>query len=132
MAARVRIPSPASRERNKMKNIQIESLIRELKKKSIEEKVKLWKRIASDLEKPSRRRRIVNLFSLDKNTKDNETVIVPGKLLATGELNKKITIAAFSVSKEAKNKIKKNGSSLLSITELIEKNPKGKNVRIIG
>ncbi len=115
-----------------MKNIQIEGLIQELKKKAIVEKVNLWKRIASDLEKPTRNRRIVNLFSINKNSKDNETILVPGKILATGELNKKVTIAAYTVSKEAKQKIKNSGSSVVSIYELMEKNPKGKNVRILG
>lgn len=115
-----------------MKNVQIEGLIQELKKKSIDEKINIWKRIASDLEKPTRARRIVNLYNIDKNSKDNETVLVPGKVLATGNLNKKITIAAYTVSKKAQDKIKESGSNVVSIFELMEKNPKGKNVRILG
>jgi large subunit ribosomal protein L18e len=115
-----------------MKNIQIESLVQELKKKAIVEKVAIWKRVATDLEKPSRKRRIVNIYKIDKFAKDNETVIVPGKVLGTGIFNKKITIATYSISEQAKKKLESSGAKVISIEELIEKNPKGKNVRILG
>jgi large subunit ribosomal protein L18e len=115
-----------------MKNEKLENLIKELKKKSITEKVNIWKRIATDLEKPSRNRRVVNLYSINLNAKENEIVIIPGKLLGTGDLNKKITIAAYEISKQAEEKIKHSGSKIVTITELIEKNPKGNKVRILG
>jgi len=107
-------------------------LIQELKKKSIEEKVKIWKRIASDLEKPTRNRRIVNLSKIDRYTKDNDTIIVPGKVLGSGDLNKKLTIAAFSFSEQAIDKIKLSDGKALHIDELMKSNPKGNKVRIIG
>jgi large subunit ribosomal protein L18e len=115
-----------------MKNTKLESLIKELKKKSITEKVNIWKRIATDLEKPSRKRRIVNLYSISLNAKENEIVIVPGKVLATGDLNKKITIAAYEISQQAEEKIKSSGSKIVSIIDLIQSNPKGNKVRILG
>lgn len=107
-------------------------MIVELKKKAIEEKVAVWKRIASDLEKPSRSRRIVNLYKIDKFTKDNETVVVPGKILGTGSFSRKITVAAYNVSDQARQKMESAGSKVITIAELIAKNPKGKNVRILG
>jgi large subunit ribosomal protein L18e len=116
----------------KMKNEQLKGLIQELKKKSIEEKVKIWKRIASDLEKPTRNRRIVNLSKIDKYTKDNETIIVPGKVLGSGDLNKKITIAAYSFSEQALDKIKDANAKALNIEEIMKSNPKGNKIRIIG
>ncbi|MFH1506117.1 MAG: 50S ribosomal protein L18e [archaeon] len=113
------------------KNVQIQELVKELKKLSIEQKVNFWKRIAKDLEKPTRQRRTVNVWKIDKYAKDNETVIVPGKVLGTGELNKKVNVAAFNFSDEAVSKISKNGKTL-SIEELMKSNPKGKGVRILG
>ena len=115
-----------------MKNIQIENLIVELKKKAIEEKVAIWKRVATDLEKPSRSRRIVNLYKIDKFAKENETVVVPGKILGTGSFSKKMTVAAYNVSDQARQKMESAGSKVITINELITKNPKGKNVRILG
>jgi len=106
-------------------------LISELKKNSIENKVPLWKRIATDLEKSSRKRRVVNIYKIDKYSKDGEIVIVPGKVLGTGELTKKVKVVAFNFSEEAYSKIKSNGEAL-SIPELLKTNPKGKKVRILG
>lgn len=114
------------------KNAQLEGLVEELKKQSHEQNVKIWKRIASDLEKSTRNRRIVNLFSIDRFAKDKETVIVPGKVLGTGELSKKVNVVAYSISKQAQDKIKDAGASFMTIPELLKKNPKGSNVRILG
>ncbi|MCK4589894.1 MAG: 50S ribosomal protein L18e [Nanoarchaeota archaeon] len=112
-------------------NQNLKKLIQELKEKSLAEGVKLWKRIAHDLEKPSRQRRAVNIYKIDQFAKDGETVVVPGKILSVGQLTKKLNVAAYTVSKEAQEKITKSGK-LLTIQQLIKENPKGKNVRIIG
>jgi large subunit ribosomal protein L18e len=113
-------------------NINLQNLVHLLKKTSIEHKVALWKRVALDLEMPTRIRRNVNLYKISKYTKAGETIVVPGKVLSLGELDKKITIAAFRFSKLAKDKIKKAGGSSVSISELVQKNPKGSKVRILG
>lgn len=113
-------------------NPNLLGLIRELKKHSIEQKAPLWKRIAVDLERPTRNRRIVNLSRISRYATENETIIVPGKVLAGGDLNQKITIAAFQFSDSAKDKIEKAGSKILKISELIKESPKGKKIRIIG
>ena len=110
-------------------NPDLISLIRTLKKLSNKEKVNLWKRIAKDLQKPTRIRRKVNIYKIDKNTKEGETAIIPGKVLSMGDLSKNITIAAYQFSEAAKDKLK---DKAITIEELIEKNPKGKKVRIIG
>ena len=112
-------------------NQNLKKLIEELKQKSLAEGVKLWKRIANDLEKPSRQRRAVNIYKINQFAKDGETIIVPGKILSVGQLTKKLNIAAYTASKEAEEKINKSGK-LITIQQLIKDNPKGKNVRIIG
>ena len=112
-------------------NPELQNLIKELKKKAFEHKVKLWKRIADDLEKPARQRRIVNLYKINKYTKENETVIVPGKVLAVGELDHNVTVAAFTFSVAALDKINKVGKAI-QISELIQEDPKGKRIRIMG
>jgi len=115
-----------------MKNIQHSELIHNLKKLSNEQDVKLWKAIALHLEKPTRQRRIVNLSKLNKVSKDNETILIPGKVLGSGSLDHKLTVAAFSFSDQAKEKIQLSNGNLLSIHELMKNNPKGKNIRIIA
>jgi large subunit ribosomal protein L18e len=113
-------------------NIHHEKLVNELKKQSLAENVNLWKRIALDLSAPSRNRRVINLYKINECAKDNETIIVPGKVLGTGDIERKVTIAAFSFSSQAAEKLKSKNCSMMSITELMQKNPKGKNVRILG
>jgi large subunit ribosomal protein L18e len=113
------------------KHEELKTLISELKKLSIEKKVNLWKRVAEDLESSTRRQRIVNVYKLAKNVKENETIIVPGKVLGTGDLTKGLTVAAYRFSDEAEKKIAEKGKAI-SIEELMKKNPTGKNVRILG
>lgn len=113
------------------KNEQLNDLVATLKKLSIDKKVKLWKRVAEDLEKPTRQARIVNIYKLSKHCKDNEVVVVPGKVLGAGDLSCKVSVAAYRFSDEAYKKINEKGKAL-TITELIKQNPEGKNVRVIG
>jgi large subunit ribosomal protein L18e len=113
-------------------NEHLKNLITDLKTLSSKNDIKLWKRIAKDLEKPSRQRREINLSKLSRHAKDNETIIVPGKVLSSGVLDKKLTIAAWQFSSAAKAKIKESKSTSLTIEELMKKNPKGQKVRILG
>ena len=118
--------NPVSRI-NKMKtNPHLKDLIKELKTLSIKNKVGIWKAIAKELEKSTRRRRAVNLSKIDKVAKDKEIIVVPGKVLGNGELKKDITIAAYEFSESANQKIKNK----LTIKELMSKDPK--TIRIIG
>jgi large subunit ribosomal protein L18e len=79
---------------------------------------------------PRRNQVEANLFRINKNTKPNDTIVVPGKILAVGDLDHKITVACFNCSKSAKKKIEASGSKLISIEELLEQNPKGSGINI--
>ncbi|MBI2557902.1 50S ribosomal protein L18e [Candidatus Woesearchaeota archaeon] len=107
-------------------------LIMELKKRSSEQDVNIWKRVAVDLEKPTRQRRVVNLSSISRHTKENEIIVIPGKVLGAGDLSHKITISAFQFSDGAKEKIEKAGSKIVPLLELSKENPSGKGIKIIG
>lgn len=113
-------------------NPQLCTLIEELRKAFRKENADIWHRIAEDLSRPTRIRRAVNLSRINRYTKDNETVIVPGKVLGSGELNHKLTVAAWCFSKQAKEKILMSKSTPITIKELMKLNPKGNKVRIIG
>ena len=108
-------------------NPELQKLIVELKTLSSKNEVKIWKKVANELEKPSRRRRHVNLYEIEENSKDGDTILVPGKVLATGELTKQVKVVAFSFSEKAEEKLK----DLSSIQKLIKENPKGSKVKII-
>lgn len=93
---------------------------------------RFWKRILEELNKPSRQRRVVNVYKIDKYARPGETVIVPGKVLSVGELHKKVNVAAVNFSSGAKEKIIQAKGRALSIQELLQENPQGKKVRILG
>lgn len=112
-------------------NQHLADLIQELRKKANEHKAAIWKRLAEDLSKPSKYKRIVNLYKLNKHTKEGEIIVVPGKVLGVGELNHKLTVAAWAFSGSAFEKINKVGKAM-QINELIKESPKGKRIRIIG
>jgi large subunit ribosomal protein L18e len=112
-------------------NPYLKRLVEDLKKKSFELNAPIWKAVAEKLEKPTRQRIEVNLSDIERNTVEDDTVIVPGMVLSSGDLTKKITIAAWKFSAQAKEKIKKSKSKALTIEELIEKNPKGSGIKII-
>lgn len=92
----------------------------------------IWKRVSEELNKPARIRRAVNLSRISNNIRDGEIALVPGKVLASGELTKKVKIAGWQFSDAAKEKIEKAGCKAVSISELAESYKKGSKVRIIG
>jgi len=112
-------------------NLSLKNLIIELNSLSRKEKIKIWERVADELSRASRQRREVNINRINRASKENETIVVPGKVLSEGELNHKVNVAAWKFSGKAKEKINKKGKAI-SIKELIKENPKGKRVRIIG
>lgn len=115
-----------------MKNKTTTMLVSELKRFAIEKQRPLWKRIAQDLEAPTRHRRIINLWKLEQQAKEGDTIIVPGKVLGDGALTKKVTVGAAGYSADAKKKLAASGSKALTIKELMEQHPDGKNIKILG
>src|SRR3989338_11086909 len=113
-------------------NINLSNLIGKLRKKAYADNIPLFERIAEDLEKSTRQRREVNLSKISRYAKKGELVVVPGKVLATGELRQSVTIAAWKFSVQALDKISKANAKAITINELIKKGFKGTTVRIIG
>lgn len=113
-------------------NPDLRDLIRLLEKQCRENKASFYRKLADGLAKPKRRRVTVNLSRLNRYTQKNDVVAVPGKVLGTGEMNHRVTVAALAFSAEAKDKIKAAKGRCLSLPELIKKHPKGSNVKIIG
>jgi len=112
-------------------NFFLRKLINTLKKKARENEARVWEEVAYYLSKPTRQRPIVNLIKIEKVAKEGETVIIPGKLLAGGDLNKNVTVVYWRASDSAIKKLDKKGIKHYTIEEYLEVNPKGSNTRII-
>jgi len=113
-------------------NPNLVGLIQKLKEAGRTNEAQIWRDIALRLEGPSSNWAEVNISRLDRYAGENETVVIPGKLLGAGETAKKLTVAAFRSSAQAREKVEKAGGRSISIEELLAQNPKGSNVRIMG
>lgn len=116
----------------KKTNPELQYLIEQLRHTAAKEGVALWKRVAADLASSTNSRRIVNLSRINRSAQKNEMIVVPGKVLAAGELTKPVSVAAFRFSQQAKEKIEHAQGKTVTLFELLQKNPKGKDIRIIG
>jgi len=119
-------------KKSRATNPELVKLVRFLKKQGRENNAEIWRATAEILSKPRRRRIALNLSRLNRHTQKNDVVVVPGKVLGTGVVNHPVTVAAFAFSEKAKEKILAARGKCLSIIDLIKKNPKGSNVKIIG
>ena len=115
-----------------MTNQVVIQMAKELKKASSKNNAPIWAKLAEYALKPSIARRDINLYKIGQLTKDNDTVVFPGKVLGTGNIPHKITLCSFSISESAASKILKSGGKLVSYSDLIEQHPTGKGVILLG
>jgi large subunit ribosomal protein L18e len=94
-------------------------------------KQEAWIEIAGLLSGPRRKRICMNLEEISKDSKVGETVLIPGKVLSQGEIDKKIKIVAFNFSEKAKEKLLSAKCEVVSILDEIKLNPSAKGIKII-
>ena len=117
---------------NRKSNSTLVKTILELKEASRKNEAPLWRSIANRLEGSSRNWPRVNVSKLEYNINKNGKAIIPGKLMGTGIVTKKMTVAAYSFTDSAKEKIQSAGGKCLTYNEMIKATPKGTNVTVIG
>ena len=111
-------------------NPRLNSLIAELNAVSRDSGANVWADIADRLEKPRRTHAEVNLGRIERYAREDETVVVPGKVLGSGVLQKNVTVAAVDFSSTARTKIEQVGDAV-TLEQLAEQNPDGSDVRVI-
>jgi len=115
----------------KKTNPNLMELINGLKEKARDNEAPIWRDVARRLEGPSRNWAEVNVSKVSRYAEDNDTIVIPGKLLGAGEIDKKVTIAVYSASRKAVNKVESAGGKVIGVLELAGTNPKGSGVRIM-
>ena len=90
-----------------------------------------WKEVVSILVGSRKNWANLNLEEIDKNSKDKEIIIVPGKVLSQGEISKKIKIVALGFSEKAKEKLLNIKCEVSTILEEIKKNPDAKGIKVL-
>jgi len=115
-----------------MTNQLVQGMVKELKTASAKNKAPIWADLAEMALKPKIAKRLVNVTKISRVTSDNDTIVVPGKVLGTGNISHKVKMCSFAISTAAANKIKAAGGKIISYSDLISKFPTGKGVKIIG
>ncbi|MFN7106044.1 MAG: 50S ribosomal protein L18e, partial [Pyrobaculum sp.] len=86
---------------------------------------------AEFIEKPRRQRVVINVGKIDRLADEGDIVVIPGKLLGSGAIRKRVVVAAFKISPKAAQKILDAGGEVLTIPELVRRVPKGSGVKIV-
>ena len=97
----------------------------------IAKKYKAWLKVAGFLSSSRRLKIAVNLDKINKEAGAGDIIVVPGKVLSIGDVDKKIKVAGFGFSAKAKEKLKKSGCEAVSILEEIKSNKEAKAVKIL-
>jgi len=115
-----------------MTNQIVIQLAKDLKRASSKNKAPIWSKLSEFALKPHSARRTVNLKRINQLTKENDAVVIPGKVLGTGNISHKITLCSFSISNSAAAKIIESGGKIIKFPEMIEKFPTGKGLILLG
>lgn len=103
----------------------VETIISSKKKKS-------WLKVSDKISTPKRKQVSINLDQINKKSEDGDVIVIPGKVLGIGKIDKKIKIAALSFSNSAKENLEKTKVDFCTIKEEIKKNPEAKKIRVLN
>ena len=102
-----------------------------LERKGRKEKAAIWKEASETLLTTSSRRVEVNLGHLSGIVSKATAVLVPGKVLGSGLLTRKLVVGAYSYSGAARKKIEVAGGLALGVQDFVKKYPKGSGVLLV-
>ncbi len=100
-------------------------------RKASKEGPRIWRALAEELDKSRRRRNAVNLSKINRYTEPGDIVAVPGKVLGAGFLDHPVTVAAFTFSKTALEKIEMAQGRAITLLELLEEGVEPSRIKII-
>tara|TARA_B100000029_G_scaffold477891_1_gene523410 strand:- start:3001 stop:3342 length:342 start_codon:yes stop_codon:yes gene_type:complete len=113
-----------------MVNQIVTHMAKVLKDASKKNDAPIWLKLAKSALKSNQKK--INLKRINDNSDENNAVVVAGKVLGTGLISHKIILSSFSISNSAAKKIKDSGGEIIKFSEMIERFPTGKGVKIIG
>ncbi len=97
----------------------------------IGKKQEAWVPIIGILSGPRRKRICLNLDEIATNSKEGETVLIPGKVLSQGKIDKKLKVIALDFSEKAKEKLLSEKCQIAYIIDEIKSNPSAKGIKIL-
>jgi large subunit ribosomal protein L18e len=116
----------------KTPNEHRQRLLIALKRQSRNPGGRVWRALQEHLLAPRRNHTAINLTALQRNFEKGRIMVVPGKVLANGVVVDKLQVAALAFSTKARVKIETRGGKCLSLEELMQTNPTGKDVKMVA
>jgi large subunit ribosomal protein L18e len=95
------------------------------------QKSPIWTKASGSLALPSSLRVEVNVGRISRISDNGAKIFVPGKVLGSGAVDKKLIVGASSFSSSAKQKIEASGGSAISVEQFLKKFPRGSGVTIV-
>ena len=108
---------------NSKTNAQLVDIINQLKAQSRETGSAVWRDVAIRLSKSRKNWAQPNLSRVSRHAPEGATILVPGKLLGSGEVSSNHTVAAYSVSNGAREKIETAGGRIMTYGGFDERKP---------
>jgi len=91
-----------------------------------------WLEVATILSGSRKNRKDANLSEINEKSKQGDKIVVPGKVLSQGKVDKKIKVVALSFSDKAKEKLSEAGCEMSDLLEEIKSNPSAEGLKILG
>ena len=95
------------------------------------QKLPAWSLASALLARPASRKVEVNVGRISRIADAQAKVLVPGKVLGSGMMARKVTVGAFAFSASARKKIESKGGSAITVEQFLKKYPKGSGVTIV-
>lgn len=102
-----------------------------LERAAKEQNAMVWKQASMLLSSPRTNRVEVSLGRISRIAEGGSALLVPGKVLGNGLLDKKLVVGAFAFSSSARSKIEAAGGSALTLEQFLKKYPKGSGVKLV-
>jgi large subunit ribosomal protein L18e len=112
-------------------SLKIRETVESLLEISRENNSSLWRDVAKRLSETRQNYADLNVGKISKLSKDGDIIVVPGKILGSGYMEKKVKLAALEVSDKAMKKIKDSGSEFIQLIELAKQMPQATNIKIM-
>lgn len=102
-----------------------------LERASRAKKAPIWSEASRMLGAPAGLRVEVNVGRISRIAAKDSALFVPGKVLGSGLVDKRVIVGAFSFSAAARKKIESSGGSAMTVEQFLKKYPAGRGVKLV-
>ncbi|MCL4344888.1 MAG: 50S ribosomal protein L18e [Candidatus Thermoplasmatota archaeon] len=109
----------------------VKETVEHLNAVSRENQTPLWRDIAERIAGSRRNYASINIGKISKLCNEGDTVVVPGKILGGGYVEKKLKVSALYISEKALRKMSEAGGEFIPLDAIADREPKGTNLKVM-